>query len=168
VAGTLGALFIARWLAIQASRWSWQGIGVHGQEAILWMLPRGLITVVLAIAATEARSRDLAFLPGLAFAVILVTNLLLVFGSWRGRRPAAPKASEYGDLHEPDIERSADVVTVPASAVRTRFRSRWIVNAALLVLLAFGAFVLWYGNQPTNVRQVRIENWLRQHLHASR
>jgi potassium/hydrogen antiporter len=168
VAGTLGALFIARWLAIQASRWSWQGIGVHGQEAILWMLPRGLITVVLAIAATEARSQDLAFFPGLAFAVILVTNLLLVFGSWRARRPATANAIEYEDLLEPDIESSAERVTVPASAVRSSFRSRWVVNAALLVLLAFGAFVLWYGNQPTNVRKVRIENWLRQHLPASR
>jgi hypothetical protein len=132
------------------------------------MLPRGLITVVLAIAATEARSKELAFFPGLAFAVILVTNLLLVFGSWRARPPAKAKAVESEDLHEPDPERSVDVVTVPASALRTGLRSRWVMNASLLVLLALGAVVLWYGNQPTNVRKVGIENWLRQHLHALR
>jgi cell volume regulation protein A len=167
VAGTLGALFIARWLAIQASRWSWKGIGAHGQEAILWMLPRGLITVVLAIQVTEARSKELAFFPGLAFAAILATNLLLVFGSWRARRPVAATAASP----EPAIaeeESSADVVAMPAAAVRTTHRRRWVMNAALLVMLAFGAFVLWYGNQPMSVRKLHIESWLREHLHATR
>jgi cell volume regulation protein A len=168
VGGTLGALFTARWLAIQASRWSWKGIGAQGQEAILWMLPRGLITVVLALAATEARSQELAFFPGLAFAVILVTNLLLVFGSWRARPPDRAKAAGEKQSAGPEEESSADMLTAPATAVRTSFRRRWVMNAALLVLLAFGAFVLWYGNQPTNIRKVRIENWLRQHLHAWR
>jgi hypothetical protein len=92
---------------------------------------------------------------------------LLVFGSWRARRPALAKEVESEDLHEPDLERSADVATVPAFALRASFRSRWVMNASLLVLLALGAAVLWYGNQPTNVRKIRIENWL-LHLHASR
>jgi cell volume regulation protein A len=167
VAGTLGALFIARWLAIQAGRWSWKGIGAHGQEAILWMLPRGLITVVLAIQVTDARSKELAFFPGLAFAAILATNLLLVFGSWRARRPAAAAVAS-ADPTIADEESSADVVTMPVAVARDTHRRRWVMNAALLVMLAFGAFVLWYGNQPINVRKLHIESWLREHLHATR
>jgi hypothetical protein len=45
------------------------------REAILWRLPRGLITVVLAIQVSELGGSEVAFLPELAFAVILVTNL---------------------------------------------------------------------------------------------
>ena len=81
MAGTVASLFLARWLAIQSSKWSWREIGSTGREAILWMLPRGLITVVLAIQVTEAGGSEVAFLPGLAFAVILVTNLMVVVGS---------------------------------------------------------------------------------------
>ena len=173
LAGTLGALFLARWLAIKRVVGRGKELAHQGREAILWMLPRGLITVVLAIEVTEARSKELAFFPGLAFAVILATNLLLVFGSWRARRPATAIAgtaiSKDADATASSGEETvADVVTVPTAAVRTSYQKRWVVNAALLALLAFGAFLLWYGNQPMNVRKLHIENWLRDHLHATR
>jgi cell volume regulation protein A len=165
IAGTLGALFLARLLAVRFSRWSWKEIGPEGEEAILWMLPRGLITVVLAIEATEARAAQLSFLPGLAFAVILATNLLLVLGSWRGRRPAlagGDKAVATGSTPE---AQPAPVLIRPSAAVAARHRHRSLVNAALLVLLAVGALVLWSGSSFSRVRKAQIENWLRLRWH---
>jgi cell volume regulation protein A len=157
IAGTLGTLFLARWLAIHSSRWAWKGISAPGREAILWMLPRGLITVVLAIQVTEARSSELAFLPGLAFAVILATNLLLVFGSWRMHSMAADAAGA-ADVTEDRKPDRAVVVSEPAP------RRRWIPNAVLLALLALGAVVWWYG-EPGNPRKARVGNWIREHVH---
>ncbi len=53
---------------------------------MIWFLPRGLITAVLGIEIVEARGADFEFLPSLAFAVILITNLALLVGSLRARR----------------------------------------------------------------------------------
>jgi potassium/hydrogen antiporter len=159
IAGTIAALFVARWLAIHSSRWAWKGISGPGRETILWMLPRGLITVVLAIQVSEARSSELAFLPGLAFAVILATNLLLVFGSWRLHSATVVAASEEND--GTDIS-AADV---PAAIAETAPRRRWFLNAVLLAMLALGAVVWWYG-EPTNPKKARIGNWVREHMHS--
>jgi potassium/hydrogen antiporter len=157
IAGTLGTLFLARWLAIHSSRWAWKGISAPGREAILWMLPRGLITVVLAIQVTDARSSELAFLPGLAFAVILATNLLLVFGSWRMHSMAASAAGAEIETEAAKPDRAA---VVPQAAPRRR----WIPNAVLLALLALAAVVWGYG-KPDNPNQARVGNWIREHLH---
>ncbi|MGH9539402.1 MAG: cation:proton antiporter [Terriglobales bacterium] len=155
MAGTLGSLFLARWLAIHSSHWAWKGIGAHNRELILWVMPRGLITVVLAIRVAEARGSDLAFVPGLAFAVILVTNALLVLASFRARRATAVLATET----------TAVAPESTTSAPRPPHRRRWIVNAVLLFLLAFGGFVLWYGNQPGHARFTGAIEWIRTHLH---
>ncbi len=88
-AGVLGALVVARWLAVFASRWSWRGVSPENREIVFWMMPRGLITAVLAIQVLDARGQAFAFLPALTFAIILITNLALVFGSIRHRRIAA-------------------------------------------------------------------------------
>ncbi len=157
IAGTLAALFVARWLAIHSSRWAWRGISSHGREAILWMLPRGLITVVLAIEVAEARSSELSFLPGLAFAVILATNLLLVFGSWR-LHSAAVTTPE-------NDETETSAADIPSAVPETVPRRRWALNAVLLALLALGAVVLWYGREPMSPRKARIGNWVREHVH---
>ena len=64
---------------------------------MIWFLPRGLITAVLGIRIVEARGANFEFLPSLAFAVILMTNLALLIGSLRARRlfteplPAPPE-----------------------------------------------------------------------------
>lgn len=87
--GIVGALFLARWMAVQASRWAWQGITSQERELVLWILPRGLITAVLAIQVVEARGSQFAPLLALAFAVILLTNVSVVFGSIRVMRHAA-------------------------------------------------------------------------------
>ncbi|HEX4643678.1 MAG TPA: cation:proton antiporter [Candidatus Acidoferrales bacterium] len=84
--GLTGVIFLSRWISIQLSRWTWRGFTAADREKILWMLPRGLITIVLAIEIVEVRGASMAFLPAMSFAVILVTNLILVFGSIRTSR----------------------------------------------------------------------------------
>ena len=159
MAGTVASLFLARWLAIKSSKWAWRGIGASGQEAILWMLPRGLITVVLAIQVTEARPSELSFLPGLAFAVILVTNLIVVFGSLRAQPTAAVLTSD--PLAPPSILETPDA---PVAEVRRRHRRRWVVDAALLVLLALGGFVVWYSKLPIEARFLGLREWIHVHV----
>jgi cell volume regulation protein A len=83
-----GIIFLARWMSIQVCRWTWRGLGESDREKILWMLPRGLITIVLAIEIVEVRGQPMAFLPPMSFAVILLTNLILVFGSIRTSKTA--------------------------------------------------------------------------------
>jgi cell volume regulation protein A len=83
-----GIIFLARWMSIQVCRWTWRGLGESDREKILWMLPRGLITIVLAIEIVEVRGQTMAFLPPMSFAVILLTNLILVFGSIRTSKTA--------------------------------------------------------------------------------
>jgi cell volume regulation protein A len=165
IAGTLAGLFLARWLAVRFSRWSWKEIGPEGQEAILWMLPRGLITVVLAIEVTEARPAQLSFLPGLAFAVILATNLLLVLGSWRGRRPAHAGGAAASPRFMPEAQ-PAPLPASRAAGVRTSPRHGALVNAALLVLLGLGALVLWSSSSFSHARKAQIENWVRLRWHG--
>jgi Na+(H+)/acetate symporter ActP len=55
-----------------------------------------LITVVLALQVANSRGEELAFLPGLAFAAILATNLLVIVGSIRARRAPAQAAPAEG------------------------------------------------------------------------
>lgn len=52
---------------------------------MVWFLPRGLITAVLGIDVLEKRGDAFDFLPSLAFAVILLSNLVLLIGTFRAR-----------------------------------------------------------------------------------
>jgi cell volume regulation protein A len=92
--GVTGAIFLARWISIQLCRWSWSELGSADREKILWMLPRGLITIVLALEVVEIRGQSMSFLSPMAFAVILVTNLLLVFGSIRTKKMVTSESEE--------------------------------------------------------------------------
>ena len=58
-------------------------------KLIIWILPRGLITAVLAIQVVEAIGKEFAFLPAIAFAVILVTNAIVIVGSLISRPRSA-------------------------------------------------------------------------------
>ena len=156
MAGTLGSLFLARWLAIHSSRWAWRGIAAHNRELIFWILPRGLITVVLAIEVAEQRGGGLAFVPGLAFAVILITNALLVLASFRARRSSPAVAG-------PVLEISVDASPLPGAPVHPR--RRWVLNAVMLFLLAVGGVVLWYGNHPEHLQPKGVVRWIQEHLH---
>ncbi|HMD96503.1 MAG TPA: cation:proton antiporter [Terriglobia bacterium] len=84
--GSLGALVVARAAAVKASRWSWGAIGPRDEEIALWVFPRGLITAVLAIQVLNAQGKQFDFLPALAFTTIVVTNILVIFGSIWAKR----------------------------------------------------------------------------------
>jgi len=83
--GILGAIFLGRWLAAHVSRWSSREIPKNERDLIVWILPRGLITAVLAVQVYESMGADFAFLPALAFVVILVTNAIVIIGSVTAR-----------------------------------------------------------------------------------
>lgn len=98
-AGILGAILAARWLVARVTRWCRRGMPEGEGDLIVWILPRGLITAVLAIQVVEARGADFHFLPAVAFAVLLVTNAIVVLGSIRSRKgalaaPATEPAAE--------------------------------------------------------------------------
>ena len=80
------AMFAARWAAIESGRFLWKGFSQLEREIMIWFLPRGLITAVLAIEVFDAMGSEYRFLPDLAFAVILLTNILLLVGAIRARR----------------------------------------------------------------------------------
>jgi potassium/hydrogen antiporter len=83
ILGILGALVLARYLAMQGSRWVVRDVTRQQTELLFWMLPRGLVTAVLALAIVEARGETFSFLPAMAFTVVLVTNLFIVWGAVR-------------------------------------------------------------------------------------
>jgi potassium/hydrogen antiporter len=101
--GCFGALLIARWLSVQTGRFAWRAFTSHERELMIWFLPRGLITAVLGIEIVEARGTDFEFLPSLAFAAILITNLALLVGSLRGRRLFPKPLSAETELAVPEI-----------------------------------------------------------------
>jgi potassium/hydrogen antiporter len=86
------AILVARVVAVQTGRPAWRTFSALERELMLWFVPRGLITAVLGIEVVEARGSDFAFLPSLAFAVVLLSNLALLIGTIRARNlpPSTP------------------------------------------------------------------------------
>jgi cell volume regulation protein A len=101
--GCFGALLIARWLSVQTGRFAWRAFTSHERELMVWFLPRGLITAVLGIEIVEARGADFEFLPSLAFAVILITNLALLIGSLRARQLFPEPVSAAAETAAPEL-----------------------------------------------------------------
>src|SRR3954465_13196756 len=105
-------------------------------------MPRNLITVVLAFEVAQQRGAGMAFVPGLAFAVILTTNAMLVLASFRARRSAlvvtepAPQGTNV----------AFDALPAAAAPAPPGTRRRFVLNAVMLVMLAVGGVVLWYGS----------------------
>ncbi len=83
--GCFGALLVARWMTVEAGRPIWRDFTWRDREIMIWFLPRGLITAVLGINVLAARGAAFDFLPSLAFAVILLSNLVLLIGTFRAR-----------------------------------------------------------------------------------
>ena len=52
------------------------------------MMPRGLITAVLAVQVVQTSEAEFVYLPAMAFTAILATNVLLIIGSMRAAREA--------------------------------------------------------------------------------
>ncbi len=84
------AIMVARVVAVEAGRLGWPTFSRLERELMVWFAPRGLITAVLGIDVLEARGDAFAFLPSLAFAIILLTNVTLLIGSVRARNLPAP------------------------------------------------------------------------------
>ena len=103
------ALLIGRWLAVQLGRFAWPGFSAQEREMMVWFLPRGLITAVLGIDILGARGPAFDFLPSLAFAVILITNLALLIGTLRSRKllPKAPAVNRQIAERQPPLSRQA-------------------------------------------------------------
>ena len=104
ILGFSGAILIARWVAVNLSRWTWKEITSRERDLIIVLLPRGLITAVLAIQVIEARGAEFAFLRAAAFAIILLTNMLVVLGSVRARRATPVPAPARLIPQEPALE----------------------------------------------------------------
>ena len=81
--GILGVLFLARGLAIQLARIAWRGTTQGEREAATLLIPRGLITAVLALEVIRVMPQALGFLTPLTFAVILLTNILVLLAAFR-------------------------------------------------------------------------------------
>jgi cell volume regulation protein A len=118
ILGILAALVLARFLAVQLSRWAVRDVTRKQAELLFWMLPRGLVTAVLALEIVAARGAVFAFLPAMAFTVILVTNLFIVWGAVRsgqisgaGHPPDQPARSE--EAKPPSAEIPSPVLAIP-------------------------------------------------------
>lgn len=83
--GILCVCLLARFLAVSGSRVVWRGVSARARELASVLIPRGLITAVLALEAVEAMPKELDFLPSLTFALILFTNLLVLVASVRAK-----------------------------------------------------------------------------------
>lgn len=102
----LGALLVSRVLAVQVSRIALRGISAAEREVVLLMMPRGLITAVLAVQVVQAQGKQFVFLPAMAFTTILATNLLLVLSSIRSSGEVAPEAEGMPPDSVPDTQPS--------------------------------------------------------------
>ncbi len=81
----LAGLILPRFLAVYAIGWALRDIEIREREVILYTFPRGLVNAVLAIQVAASKGIALAFLPSMAFTIILITNLLVVVGAIRVR-----------------------------------------------------------------------------------
>lgn len=86
IVAIVGVLFVSRFLAVQVSRVAMREISPRERELIFLMMPRGLITAVLAVQVVDATGKQFQFLPAMAFTAILATNLVMVLGSIRAAR----------------------------------------------------------------------------------
>ncbi|HSE49410.1 MAG TPA: cation:proton antiporter [Terriglobales bacterium] len=90
--GMFAAIVVARALAVQASRWSWQ-VPREDRSLVFFMMPRGLVTAVLAVQVIEARGADFEWLSPIVFLIILLTSAVVVLGTWRASAAQAGLAS---------------------------------------------------------------------------
>jgi Na+:H+ antiporter len=83
--GILAVILVARFVSVYASRVVWRGTSPRERELATLLIPRGLITAVLALEAIQAMPVDLEFFPSLTFALILLTNGLGLVATVRAK-----------------------------------------------------------------------------------
>lgn len=80
----LVGLVVARIASVLALRLTMRNMSRSERDLLAGLLPRGLVNAVLAIQVAD-RVPALDFLPAMTFTVLVVTNLLMVFATWRTR-----------------------------------------------------------------------------------
>jgi potassium/hydrogen antiporter len=104
-AGIVAVIFLSRWISAQFSALAMRDVQPIDIETISLLVPRGLITAVLAFEIVDTKGASFNFLPGLVFSVILLSNVLMLVATIR--RPGAPQ--------QPPASEGAEPVTEPAS-----------------------------------------------------
>jgi potassium/hydrogen antiporter len=132
IIGILAALVAARWVAVQGSRWVVRDVERQDTELLFWMLPRGLVTAVLALEIVNDRGAVFSFLPAMAFTVVLVTNVFIVWGAVRAARVAVSHTGEA-------VVASPDVAAVPVPDVGVVASQPAIASAPKVMAKAAGA-----------------------------
>jgi potassium/hydrogen antiporter len=102
-AGIVAVIFVARWISARFSSLAMKDIQPLDIETISLLVPRGLITAVLAFEIVDARGASFNSLPGLVFSVILLSNMLMLVATIRRGGPAtdAPVAETPEPATEP-------------------------------------------------------------------
>jgi potassium/hydrogen antiporter len=117
--GILGVLFLARGIAVQVSRVFWRGTASVEREVAMLLLPRGLITAVLALDVVRAMPAELAFLTPMAFGVILLTNVLVLLAAIRaGELAGEPREIALTAQAPAEIAAPASTSAPPESLAR--------------------------------------------------
>ena len=94
ILGILVALVLARYAAVRATRWSIRDVQPADTELLFLMMPRGLITAVLALQVLTARGEVFSFLPSMAFTVVLFTNIFVVVAAVTAKKAGAGVVSQ--------------------------------------------------------------------------
>ncbi len=89
ILGILVALVLARYVAVRATWWSIRDITRADTELLFLMMPRGLITAVLALQVLADRGQIFSFLPSMAFTVVLFTNIFVVVAAVTAKQSEA-------------------------------------------------------------------------------
>jgi potassium/hydrogen antiporter len=109
-----GAILLARAAVVETGRLAWRSFSGLERELMLWFVPRGLITAVLGIEVLEARGPTFEFLPSLAFAVVVLSNLILLVGTVRAQQ--LPPETAQAAPQPTGATLLSDAVPVPAPA----------------------------------------------------
>jgi NhaP-type Na+/H+ or K+/H+ antiporter len=83
--GIVIVMLVARFASVHASLVVWRGTTWRERELATTLIPRGLITAVLALEAIQAKPVELMFFPSLTFALILMTNVLGLVATMRAK-----------------------------------------------------------------------------------
>ena len=87
-------MLAARLIAVQMSRVVWRGPNQREREVATTLIPRGLITAVLALQAIQAKPVDLMYFPSLTFTLILLTNGLGLVATVRAQQVESKEPAE--------------------------------------------------------------------------
>ncbi len=112
ILGILVALILARFLAVQLTWRAVRDVTRKQTELLFWMLPRGLVTAVLALEIVDARGDMFAFLPAMAFTVVLVTNLFIVWGAVRCGQPPVAGTTARSARGDKELATQGDTTSI--------------------------------------------------------